>query len=78
MVQVMRDDNDACWPYLRSIDLAGNSLANMGVDRAADIVTLLLQRNPRLERVSVLGMLVKSHISSFALKFCLLFRRLII
>ncbi|VDP27344.1 unnamed protein product, partial [Heligmosomoides polygyrus] len=61
MVQVMRDDNDACWPYLRSIDLAGNSLANMGVDRAADIVTLLLQRNPRLERVSVLATPLDGH-----------------
>ncbi|KAK6057034.1 hypothetical protein COOONC_05450 [Cooperia oncophora] len=61
MVQVMRDDKFACWPYLRSIDLAGNSLANMGVDRAADIVTLLLERNPRLERVSVLATPLDGH-----------------
>ncbi|XGW10815.1 hypothetical protein V3C99_012370 [Haemonchus contortus] len=61
MVQIMRDDKFACWPYLRSIDLAGNSLANMGVDRAADIVTLLLERNPRLERVSVLATPLDGH-----------------
>ncbi|VDL69595.1 unnamed protein product [Nippostrongylus brasiliensis] len=61
MVQVMREDRTACWPFLRSIDLAGNSLANMGVDRAADIVTLLLQRNPRLERVSVLATPLDGH-----------------
>ncbi|EPB69986.1 hypothetical protein ANCCEY_10931 [Ancylostoma ceylanicum] len=61
MVQVMRDDPRASWQHLKSIDLAGNSLANMGVDRAADIVSLLLQRNPRLERVSVLATPLDGH-----------------
>uniref|UniRef100_A0A0K0DAB5 Zyg-1-like serine/threonine protein kinase n=1 Tax=Angiostrongylus cantonensis TaxID=6313 RepID=A0A0K0DAB5_ANGCA len=61
MVQVMLDDPHKCWPYLKSIDLAGNSLANMGVDRASDIVSLLLQRNPRLERVSVLATPLDGH-----------------
>lgn len=61
MVQVMRDDPLENWPHLKSIDLAGNSLANMGVDRASDIVSLLLQRNPRLERVSVLATPLDGH-----------------
>ncbi|ETN73795.1 hypothetical protein NECAME_13415 [Necator americanus] len=64
MVQVMRDDSLANWPHLKSIDLAGNSLANMGIDRAADIVSLLLERNSRLERVSVLG------VSIFTSSYC--------
>ncbi|KAJ1346086.1 hypothetical protein KIN20_000773 [Parelaphostrongylus tenuis] len=33
----------------------------MGIDRASDIVTLLLERNPRLERVSVLGTPFTAH-----------------
>ncbi|KAK6735834.1 hypothetical protein RB195_018841 [Necator americanus] len=61
MVQVMRDDSLANWPHLKSIDLAGNSLANMGIDRAADIVSLLLERNSRLERVSVLATPLDGH-----------------
>ncbi|VDM56379.1 unnamed protein product [Angiostrongylus costaricensis] len=61
MVQVMLDDPHKCWPNLKSVDLAGNSLANMGVDRASDIVSLLLQRNPRLERLSVLATPLDGH-----------------